>query len=42
MGKLTDRTVRTGRPGRHGDGTVRGLMLMVFPGGSRSWVLGYQ
>src|SRR4051812_4912085 len=42
MGKLTDRTVRTAGPGRHGDGTVRGLMLVVFPGGSRSWVLRYQ
>ncbi len=39
MAKLTDRVVRTAPPGRHGDDTVRGLMLVVQPGGSRSWVL---
>ena len=42
MGKLTDRTVRTALPGRHGDDAVRGLMLVVQAGGSRSWVLRYQ
>src|SRR5919206_1073771 len=42
MGKLTDRTVRTAPPGRHGDDAVRGLMLVVQPGGSRSWMLRYQ
>src|SRR5919199_5770739 len=42
MGKLTDRAVRTALPGRHGDDTVRGLMLVVQPGGSRSWLLRYQ
>src|SRR4051794_4485385 len=42
MGKLTDRTVRTALPGRHGDDAVRGLMLVVQPGGSRSWMLRYQ
>src|SRR4051812_36965304 len=42
MGKLTDRTVRTALPGRHGDDAVRGLMLVVQSGGSRSWMLRYQ
>jgi hypothetical protein len=42
MAKLTDRTVRTALPGRHGDDAVRGLMLVVQAGGSRSWVLRYQ
>ncbi|MFZ1425339.1 MAG: integrase arm-type DNA-binding domain-containing protein [Geminicoccaceae bacterium] len=42
MSKLTDRTVRTIGPGRHGDGTVRGLHLLVQSGGARSWVLRYQ
>ena len=42
MGRLTDRTVRTAPPGRHGDDAVRGLMLVVQAGGSRSWVLRYQ
>src|SRR4051794_1649005 len=42
MGKLTDRTVRMALPGRHGDDAVRGLMLVVQPGGSRSWMLRYQ
>ena len=39
---LTDRAVRGAGPGRHGDGTVRGLMLVVKPSGARSWVLRYQ
>ena len=39
---LTDRTVRTAGPGRYGDGTVKGLMLVVRPNGSRAWVLRYQ
>src|SRR3954452_5425085 len=42
MIKLTDRTVRTAPAGRHMDGTVRGLSLLVKPTGGRSWVLGYQ
>jgi len=42
MGKLTDRTVKSAPPGRHGDGDVKGLMLIVQPGGARSWVLRYQ
>src|SRR3954454_25403827 len=42
MGKLTDRTVKAALPGRHGDDAVRGLMLVVQPGGSRSWMLRYQ
>src|SRR5215210_8831292 len=42
MGRLTDRKVGTAGPGRHGDEAVRGLMLVVQPGGSRSWVLRYQ
>ena len=40
--KLTDRTVRAAAPGRHMDGTVRGLTLLVWPSGARSWVLRYQ
>src|SRR4051794_409995 len=39
---LTDRAVKTAPPGRHGDDTVRGLMLVVKPNGSRSWLLRYQ
>ena len=39
---LTDSSVRTAPPGRHGDDTVRGLMLVVKPSGSRSWLLRYQ
>src|SRR3954466_3101476 len=39
---LTDRAVKTSPPGRHGDDTVRGLMLVVKPSGSRSWLLRYQ
>ena len=42
MARLTDRSVRTAAPGRHGDGTVKGLMLVVRDGGSRAWVLRYQ
>jgi integrase len=40
MGKLSDRTVRTARAGRHGDGD--GLQLVVSPTGRRKWVLRYQ
>ena len=40
--KLTDRTVKNAAPGRHMDGTVRGLSLLVWPSGARSWVLRYQ
>ena len=40
--KLTNRTVETAKAGRHMDGTVRGLTLLVWPSGSRSWVLRYQ
>jgi integrase len=39
---LTDRTVRTARPGRYSDGTVKGLMLVVRDSGTRAWVLRYQ
>ena len=39
---LTDRAVKTAKPGRHLDGTVRGLSLLVWPTGARSWVLRYQ
>jgi hypothetical protein len=42
MAKLTDRTVKTAKPGRHMDGTVRGLTLLVWKTGARSWVLRYQ
>jgi integrase len=42
MKVLTDRTVRTAGPGRYSDGTVKGLMLVVRPGGTRAWVLRYQ
>src|SRR3954452_16668800 len=42
MVKLTDRTVSTAPAGRHMDGTVRGLSLLVKPTGARSWVLRYQ
>lgn len=37
---LTARRVETAPPGRHVDG--RGLMLVVKPSGSKSWVLRYQ
>jgi hypothetical protein len=39
---LTDRAVRTAGAGRYGDGTVKGLMLVVRDSGARSWVLRYQ
>src|SRR4051812_7832537 len=42
VSKLTDRAVKTASPGRHGDDAVRGLMLVVQPSGSRSWLLRYQ
>jgi integrase len=42
MAKLTDRTVKTAAAGRHMDGTVRGLSLLVKPTGGRSWVLRFQ
>jgi integrase len=42
MKSLTDRTVKTAPPGRHGDGTVKGLMLVVRDSGARGWVLRYQ
>jgi integrase len=41
-GKLTDRAVKTAAPGRHMDGTVRGLTLLVWSTGARSWVVRYQ
>ena len=40
MGKLTDRTVKTAKPGRHGDGD--GLHLIVSEAGRRTWLLRYQ
>jgi hypothetical protein len=40
--KLTARAVEAAGPGRHSDGVVRGLMLLVQPRGSRSWMLRYQ
>ena len=40
MGSLTDRTVRTAKTGRHGDGD--GLFLVVAKTGRRKWVLRYQ
>jgi Arm DNA-binding domain len=42
MKPLSDRTVKTAPPGRHGDGTVKGLMLVVRESGARGWVLRYQ
>jgi integrase len=42
MPKLTDRTVKAVGPGRHRDGEVRGLYLVVRPTGTRAWVLRYQ
>ena len=42
MKALTDRTVRIAGPGRHSDGTVKGLMLVVRDSATRSWVLRYQ
>jgi hypothetical protein len=35
MKALTDRTVKTAPPGRHSDGTVKGLMLVVRESGAR-------
>jgi hypothetical protein len=40
MGSLTDRTVRSAKPVRHGDGD--GLFLLVAETGRRKWVLRYQ
>jgi integrase len=40
MGRLTDRTVKTAKAGRHGDGD--GLLLVVSVSGRRKWVLRYQ
>lgn len=34
--------VRNAKPGRHSDGHVRGLHLLVSPSGARSWVLRMQ
>lgn len=34
--------VRNAKPGRHSDGNVRGLHLLVSPSGARSWVLRMQ
>src|SRR4051795_13709138 len=42
MANLTDRTVRTASAGRHMDGTVLGLSLLVKHTGRRSWVFRYQ
>src|SRR3954453_8041598 len=42
MVKLTDRTVKSAAAGRHMDGTVRGLSLLVKPTGGRSWGLRFQ
>lgn len=39
-GNLTSRRVEAAPPGRHSDG--RGLLLVVKPGGGRSWVFRYQ
>jgi integrase len=40
MGRLSDRSARTLREGRHGDGD--GLQLIVSASGRRKWVLRYQ
>jgi Arm DNA-binding domain len=42
MVKLMDRTVRTAAAGRHMDGTVRGLSLLVKPTRGRSWMPRFQ
>jgi hypothetical protein len=42
MVKLMDRTVRTAAAGRHMDGTVRGLSLLVKPTSGRSWMPRFQ
>ena len=39
MGPLSALKVKNAKPGRHVDGNVRGLHLVVMPSGSRSWVL---
>ena len=38
MANLTTRFVQTAPPGKHGDGDGTGLMLVVQPAGSRSFV----
>ena len=38
MARLTTRFVQTAPPGKHGDGDGTGLMLVVQPSGSRSYV----
>jgi integrase len=40
VGDLTDKFIRSAKPGRHGDGG--GLYLLVKPTGSRSWLLRVQ
>lgn len=40
MGDLTDKFIKSAKPGRHGDGG--GLYLLVKPSGARSWVLRVQ
>src|SRR5271157_2261725 len=40
MRRLSDRSVKTVRVGRHGDGD--GLQLVVSASGRRKWVLRYQ
>jgi len=40
MGDLTDKFIKSVKPGRHGDGG--GLYLLVKPSGARSWVLRVQ
>lgn len=40
MGTLTDKFIRSAKPGRHADGD--GLYLLVKPTGARSWVLRVQ
>lgn len=40
MGRLTTTSVRTAKPGRHGDGD--GLYLLVKPSGAKSWLLRVQ
>ena len=43
MAKLTtDRQIKTAAPGRHGVSDVKGLLLDVTAGGSRSWLLRIQ
>ena len=42
MAGLTALKVKNAKQGRHVDGDVRGLCLMVTPTGSRSWVLRMQ